>query len=73
MPLGFLYAGAPAVIASLWRVDDRSTAELMAAFYARLGRGEGKLAAFTAARRELRRTRPEPYYWAPFILLGDPR
>lgn len=78
MPWGFMYAGAPAVIASLWRVDDASTAELMSAFYAGLAAsGEGparsKLAAFTAARKALRKQYPEPYFWAPFIYIGDPR
>lgn len=74
MPIGFQYAGAPSVIASLWRVNDASTAELMADFYARLpGAPDDKLAAFTAARRALRERYPEPYFWAPFIYIGDPR
>ena len=73
MPLGFLYAGAPAVIGSLWRVDDASTAELFSDFYARLKKGKGKLEAFTEARQALRKKYREPYFWAPFIYLGDPR
>ncbi|MFQ5845179.1 MAG: CHAT domain-containing protein, partial [Planctomycetota bacterium] len=75
MPLGFLYAGSPAVIASLWSVADRSTAELMGDFYRRLEsqEGQGKLEAFTAARRALRRKYPEPFFWAPFVYIGDPR
>jgi len=75
MPIGFLYAGAPAVIASLWRVDDASTAELFADFYGKL-RGSGgrdKLAAFTEARKALKKKYPEPYFWAPFVYIGDPR
>jgi CHAT domain-containing protein/Flp pilus assembly protein TadD len=75
MPLGFLYAGAPAVIASLWPVDDASTAELFAEFYRRLEKtkGKGKLKAFTEARRALREKHPAPYHWAGFVYLGDPR
>jgi CHAT domain-containing protein len=74
MPVGFLFAGAPSVIASLWRVDDRSAAELMSAFYQRLAEREGRtLAAFSEARKELRKVRPEPYHWAPFVFVGDPR
>ena len=75
MPLGFLYAGAPAVIGSLWRVDDRSTAELMGDFYRRLREDPDltKLEAFTQARKSLRRTRPEPYHWAAFVYIGGPR
>jgi len=73
MPLGFLYAGAPAVIGSLWRVDDASTAELFADFYKRLAAGKPKLEAFTEARNALRKKYPQPYFWAPFIYIGDPR
>jgi CHAT domain-containing protein/Tfp pilus assembly protein PilF len=71
---GFLYAGVPRVVASLWPVDDRATSELMAAFYRGLledGLPPGE--ALTRARREVRsqpRTR-HPYYWAPFILQGE--
>ena len=75
LPVGFLYAGAPSVIASLWRVDDASTAELFADFYGKL-RGSGgreKLQAFTEARKALKKKYPEPYYWAPFVFIGDPR
>jgi tetratricopeptide (TPR) repeat protein len=75
MPWGFHYAGCPGVIASLWRVDDASTAELMGGFYERLAGEDGgeTLAAFTKARRDLRKSHPEPYFWAPFIVIGDPR
>jgi len=73
LPWGFHYAGAPSVIASLWRVDDASTAELFADFYARVEKGEAKLAAFTEARKALRKRYPDPYFWAPFVYIGDPR
>jgi len=73
MPLGFLYAGAPAVIGSLWRVDDASTAELFADFYARLAKGTPKLQAFTEARTALKKKYPDPYHWAAFVYIGDPR
>src|SRR6202008_2632300 len=65
----FLRAGASRVIAGLWDVDDRSTAELMDRLYARM-------AAAAAAPRALREaklallsaggTYAKPYYWAPF-------
>lgn len=75
LPIGFYYAGAPAVIASLWMVDDRRTAELMEGFYGKLldGRHGDKLSAFTQARKELRKKYEHPCYWAPFVYLGDPR
>jgi CHAT domain-containing protein len=101
----FIYAGTPSVVASLWSVDDSSTAHLMASFYrnlktmskvealrqAQLGliRGEGR--SDMLARRgvggigklgetvksESRSQNPisistsHPYFWAPFILVGE--
>ncbi|MBL9079616.1 MAG: CHAT domain-containing protein [Planctomycetes bacterium] len=73
LPIGFLFAGAPAVISSLWPVDDASTKELMTDFYSRLLAGEtDRLAAFTAAKKALRQRYPEPFHWAPFLYLGSP-
>ncbi len=71
---GFFYAGAPRVVASLWRVDDRATARLMARFYHGLwGEGQTAAAALRQARLGLaaeHRYR-DPYYWGAFILQGD--
>lgn len=70
----FLEAGARRVIASLWNVDDRSTAALMARFYEEhLGRGLAPAAALRAAQVALLAA-PEtaqPYHWAAFVLQGD--
>jgi CHAT domain-containing protein len=71
---GFLYAGAPRVIASLWKVDDRTTSELMKRFYSgMLGRGERAVAALRAAQASLWRTKgwDAPYYWGAFTLQGE--
>jgi CHAT domain-containing protein/uncharacterized protein HemY len=68
----FIYAGAPTVVASLWSVDDVATAELMTAFYKNIRQGQGKAAALRAAQAEIRVKRPHPYYWAAFVLTGDP-
>jgi CHAT domain-containing protein len=71
---GFLYAGAPRVVASLWEVDDRATAELMRRFYeGMLGRRERAAAALRAAQIAFWRTRgwDAPYYWAAFTLQGE--
>ena len=68
----FLYAGAQAVLASLWEVDDLSTAKLMSGFYRRQSTGD-KALALAAAQQELRRSNPRyqhPFYWAPFVLVG---
>jgi CHAT domain-containing protein/Tfp pilus assembly protein PilF len=71
---GFQYAGARAVLVSLWEVDDQATAELMRRFYREmLERGQSPAAALRTAQESLRR-QPEwqaPYYWAGFVLQGD--
>ena len=71
---GFMYAGAPRVVASLWSVEDRATAELMKRFYkAMLVDGLRPAAALRAAQIELHAQSgwEAPYYWAGFILQGD--
>jgi len=71
---GFLYAGAGRVVASLWKVRDRSTAELMRRFYqALLTEGRPPAAALRQAQLALRTDRrwADPYYWAPFAMYGD--
>jgi CHAT domain-containing protein len=65
----FLQAGAGHVIAGLWDVNDRSTAELMAGLYAGIARGLGPAEALRAAKLQLAASRDayrKPYYWAPF-------
>ena len=68
----FIYAGTPSVVASLWSVDDVATSELMTAFHRHLRAGKGKAAALRAAQKEIRARFPDPYYWAAFVLTGDP-
>jgi CHAT domain-containing protein len=94
----FLLAGTPTLIATLWRVDERSTRLLMERFYRLVHEGASFAAALAAAQQYLRgltlaglpeamrqelaahlpTAEPEtqvfadPFYWAPFILAGDP-
>jgi CHAT domain-containing protein/Tfp pilus assembly protein PilF len=71
---GFMYAGAPRVVASLWHVDDLATAELMKLFYQRMLKdGLPAGAALRAAQIELSRQKrwASPYFWAGFLLLGE--
>jgi CHAT domain-containing protein len=71
---GFMYAGTPRVIGSLWEVSDRATAELMRVFYGgMLQRGLRPAAALRAAQLELARDPrwSSPYYWAGFVLQGE--
>jgi CHAT domain-containing protein len=65
----FLHAGASNVIAGLWNVDDRSTAELMQLIYRAMAEGKAPAESLREAKRELIRSAPvfrKPYYWAPF-------
>jgi CHAT domain-containing protein len=69
----FLYAGTPAVLASLWNVEDESTAFLMTKFYTHLRRGTGRAESLRLAQMETRKRFPHPYQWAAFVLTGDGR
>ncbi|NEQ39003.1 MAG: CHAT domain-containing protein [Okeania sp. SIO3I5] len=75
--LGFGYkiqeAGATASIATLWRVDDQGTQEFMNDFYLALNNGATKLAAVQKAQISMINSDEysHPYYWAPFVLIGN--
>lgn len=69
---GFLYAGTPSLVVSLWTVNDRSTSHMMRGFYAALKSGRSKAAALREAILDVKHAFPHPYYWAPFVLLGKP-
>jgi len=67
----FLEAGSEAVLASLWKVDDRSTAEMMVRLYRSMKTHDGINALATAQRAMIADTRyNHPFYWAPFVLVG---
>ncbi len=67
---GLICAGAQSALLTLWDVQDRSTADFMRVFYQRLTTGRNKAEAACDAGRELRKSYPHPYYWAPFVLMG---
>src|SRR5215212_1716359 len=73
---GFMYAGATSVVASLWKVEDEATAELMRRFYIEmLKNGKTPAEALRAAQNSIRQV-PEwsaPHYWAGFTLQGEYR
>ena len=67
----FLAAGVPTVVASLWDVDDRSTAELMDRLYDRLAAGVRPSQALRESKRSMIAkggAYAKPYYWGPFQL-----
>jgi CHAT domain-containing protein len=71
---GFMYAGARGVVASLWKVDDDATAELMKQFYAGMfQKGLTPAAALREAQLALRSHKrwESPYYWAAFVIQGE--
>ena len=71
---GFMYAGAPRVVASLWDVRDQAAAELMKRFYRSfLGDGLRPAAALRSAKISMLKEKQweAPYYWAGFILQGE--
>lgn len=71
---GFMYAGAKRVVASLWQVDDLSTAELMERFYrGMLKDGMPPAAALRAAQLDLMKQKrwSSPYFWAGFVVQGE--
>lgn len=70
---GFLQAGASAVVASLWPIEDEATLELMDLFYQGLAAGRDVPEALRRAMVELRITRPHPWHWASLAVLGAAR
>ena len=71
---GFMYAGARRVVVSLWNVNDKATAELMARFYrGMLRENKTPAAALRTAQVEMSRQKQwqSPYYWAAFVLQGE--
>jgi CHAT domain-containing protein len=68
---GLLYAGARAVLLTLWDAYDSSTADFMKSFYGHLKKGWSKARAAQEGMWELRERHAHPFYWAPFALVGN--
>ena len=70
---GLLYAGAEAVMARLWPVDDHAAKSMASVFYREWRPGTSPMQAYRRAIRHVRGRRQfaNPYYWAPFVLFGD--
>ncbi len=58
------------MLLTLWDVHDQSTADFMKLFYEALAAGLDKARAVQVAMEAIRRERPHPFYWAPFVLVG---
>lgn len=70
----FLAAGVPAVVATMWPVDDRATAAFTRRFYLGLEQGRTAAGALREAQLATRRSAETaaPHFWAGFVLSGDP-
>lgn len=64
-------AGARSTLATLWSVDDRFTADLMSEFYRELKAGVNKAEALQRAQLAVFAKQKSPYFWAPFVLVGN--
>ena len=72
MGRAFQYAGARSVIMSLWSVAEKSSVQLVESLFKHIKEGKGKLEALRAARTEIRQAGYDhPFFWAPFILVGE--
>ncbi len=72
---GFMYAGSPSVVMTLWELEDKSGSKIMRKFYRYLKRGYPKSKALRKAKldflEEATLLKSHPYFWAPYINLGD--
>jgi len=75
----FIYAGAQTLVTSLYKVPDEATMKLMTEFYTRLAEGEDKQPALRAAKlsviedRRRENAAAHPFFWASFVLVGNPK
>ncbi|MEZ4886283.1 MAG: CHAT domain-containing tetratricopeptide repeat protein [Chitinophagales bacterium] len=74
---GFLYAGCPSIITSLWSVNDKASAEIMLNLHVNLLEGQSKNDALRSAKLQYLETEPNrllpPYFWATFVHIGNPK
>jgi CHAT domain-containing protein len=71
----FMYAGCPSVLMTLWKVDEKTSAEVVTLFYKNLAKGMSKSEALQKAKIDYLRNAPSnlahPYFWAGMTLVGD--
>ena len=72
LPRVFFFAGAKSTISTLWKINDKSTSELMRYFYRNLSKGSDKAQALRLAKLKMIRSGfSHPSFWAGFVLNGD--
>ena len=71
----FMYAGVPAMVVSLWQVNDQATSSIMESFYTNIAAGKPKNTALQLAKLDYIRSKKgkaaHPAYWSPFIQIGN--
>jgi CHAT domain-containing protein/tetratricopeptide (TPR) repeat protein len=72
---GFLYAGCPSIIMSLWEIEDESGTQIITAFYNNLKKGKSKDESLRLAKLDYLNSvasrRAHPHYWLGFVSIGD--
>lgn len=72
---GFIYAGTPSLVMTLWAINDQASSKIMELFYANLKKGQPKREALQQAKlmylEESKGLAAHPAFWSPFILHGD--
>ena len=72
---GFIYAGCPSIVMTLWQVTDKSSSEMMTSFYKYLKKGRSKQEAMRLAKIDFLSKADDltsnPYFWSGFVVLGD--
>jgi CHAT domain-containing protein len=72
---GFMYAGCPSIIMTLWEVSDKSGARLMQDFYQCLIKGKSKAEALRTAKlnflKKADNLKANPYFWSTYVIIGD--
>ncbi len=75
VPLGLagvaVRAGARSTLATLWSVDDEFTSDVMSEFYQELNQGINKAQALQNAQLKLFKTEKRPFFWSPYVLVGN--
>ena len=72
MGRAFQYAGSKNVLMSLWSVSQLTSVDLVKIFFENIQKGKDKLESLVAARNEIRgKGFDHPFFWAPFILVGE--
>ncbi|MFH0759791.1 MAG: CHAT domain-containing tetratricopeptide repeat protein [Bacteroidota bacterium] len=72
---GFIYAGCPCIVMTLWQVSDKSSSELMTSFYKYLKKGKSKQEAMRLSKMDYLERADDltsnPYFWSGFVIVGD--